>query len=475
MRRFTTGNTVKHLAAAGASLFAFLCMSVWAAEPQTPPLPGYSAQRAFEYLEVLAGQIGERPAGTDVEARAVEYISTQFRSWGLDTTLEAIKVPVWHERRARLWASGDRTVDFPSKAVVFSGLTKPEGLSGEFLDIGTASARDLKGKDLKGKIVLVKRDAYEDYPDIWLTDKLVPLGVAGMIFYSSPGRSGIPTVYFNFKRALKERTPPSVDIRYEDAVRLVQMHPKRVSIVVEADVEWSESHSVIGELKGAVKPDEIVLVTAHDDTAYTSPGASDDGGGVAAVMELARAFAAGPRPARTMRFICWGGHELGLMGSETYLRTRSAEVAKTVAIVNYDGLGSTLGTLDWTGTGDDKWFQFLRQAQNSLGLDDTGTAGPTGTDVTNFSSLEVPGVQIGMRGGMGQSHTPGDNLQAMSAVGLEDGLAFAAAVVQRLGNDTTLNFPHHFPPQLLQEVRDYAARWGWGVRPEANQPPRAGN
>ena len=475
MRRYTKGNTVSQLAAAGAALIACLCASAWAADPPAPPLPAYSAQRAFGYLEVLAGQIGERPAGTDAEARAVDYISKQFRSWGLDTTLEAIKVPVWHERRARLWSGGDSTVDFPAKAVVFSGLTSPEGLSGEFVDIGTASARDLKGKDLKGKIVLVKRDVYEDYPDIWLTDKLVPLGVAGMIFFSSPGRSGIPSVYFNFKRALKERTLPSVDIRYEDAVRLVHMHPKRVSIVVEADVEWRESHSVIGELKGAVKPDEIVLVTAHDDTAYTSPGAFDDTGGVAAVMELARAFAAGPRPARTMRFICGGGHELGLMGSETYLRARQAEVAKTLAIINYDGLGATLGTLDWTGTGDDKWFQFLRQTQNSLGLDDTGTAGPTGTDVTNFSSLEIPGVQIGLRGGAGQSHTPGDNLQSMSAVGLEDGLAFAAAVAQRLGNDTTLSFPHHFPPQLLQQVRDYAARWGWGVRPEANQPPRAGN
>jgi hypothetical protein len=475
MRRSTRYETARRVAAAAAALGALICTSAWAAEPQAAPLPAYSAQRAFEYLEVLAGQIGERPAGTDAEARAVEYIAAQFRSWGLETTLEAIKVPVWHERRARLWANGEHTVDFPSKAVVFSGLTRPEGLSGEFMDIGSASARDLKGKDLKGKIVLVKRDAYEDYPDIWLTDKLVPLGVAGMIFYSSPGRSGIPTVYFNFKRALKERTPPSVDVRYEDAVRLVQMHPKRVTVVVEADFEWRESHSIIGELKGTVKPDEIVLVTAHDDTAYTSPGASDDGGGVAAVMELARAFAAGPRPARTMRFIGWGGHELGLMGSETYLRARPAEVAKTVAIINYDGLGSTLGTLDWTGTGDDKWFQFLRQTQNSLGLDDTGTAGPTGTDVTNFSSLEVPGVQIGMRGGLGQSHTPGDNLQPMSPVGLEDGLAFGAAVGQRLANDMALSFPHHFPPQLLQEVRDYAARWGWGVRPEANQAPRPAN
>ena len=453
---------------------ALACTAAHGAEPAAEPtLPEYSATRANSYLGMLAGQIGERAAGTEAEDRAVAYIAGQFRAWGLATSLQTVKVPVWHEKRARLWAEGADTEDFPAKAVVFSGLTKPEGLTGEFVDIGAASDRDLKGKDLKGKIVMVKRDVYMDYPDIWLSDKLVPRGVAGMIFYSAPGRSGIPTVYFNFKRALKEFTPPSVDISYEDAARLAQMHPKRVNITVDATVAWGESHSVIGEIPGTSKADEIVLVSAHDDTAYSSPGATDDGGGVAAVMELARAFAAGPKPARTMRFIAWGGHELGLMGSETYLRAHMDQVPKMVAIINYDGMGSTLGTLEWTGTGDDKWFTFLSQTQQSLGMEVTGNAGPSGTDVTNFSSLEVPGIQIGQAGSIGQNHTPGDNLLATSPIGMEDGLALAGAVAQRLAFDTSLNFPHKFPDALLKEVRNYAARWGWGVRPEGNLPPRA--
>jgi hypothetical protein len=35
-----------------------------------------------------------------------------------------------------------------------------------------------------------------------------------------------------------------------------------------------------------------------------------------------------------------------------------------------------------------------------------------------------------------------------------------------------VSFAHRFPPDLLKETRDYAARWGWGVRPEANLPPK---
>jgi hypothetical protein len=433
-----------------------------------PKAPDTSAERAYEYLQTIAGRIGERYAGSDAESRSVDYISGQFRSWGLETTVLPVKVPVWHERSARLVAEGGTVLAFPAKAIVFSGTTAAEGVSGGFADVGSASPRDLKGRDLKDKIVLVKRDVYIDYPDYWLTDRLRPLGIAGMVFYSSPGRSAIPTAYFNFKRALKEPTPPSVDISYEDAVRLAHMKPSKVSIVVQADVEWAQSHSVVGEIKGATRPDEVVFISAHDDTAYSSPGATDDGGGVAAVMELARAFAKGPRPARTMRFIAWGGHELGLMGSEAYMREHMAEVGKMVALINFDGLGSTLGTLEWTAAGDDRWVGFLRDTQNSLGLESAGSVGPSGTDAMNFSTLEIPSIQIGQAHSVDANHTPYDNLTSTSAAGLEDGLALSGAIAARLANETRLAFPHHFPPQFLREERDYAARWGWGTRPEAN-------
>jgi hypothetical protein len=45
-------------------------------------------------------------------------------------------------------------------------------------------------------------------------------------------------------------------------------------------------------------------------------------------------------------------------------------------------------------------------------------------------------------------------------------------VGERLAVDTNLTFSHEFPPELLKQVRDYAARWGWGVRPEANLEPK---
>jgi len=56
------------------------------ADAPVPALPDVSAERAYSYLEVLAGEIGERPAGSAAESRAVDYIAGQFKSWGLEVT-----------------------------------------------------------------------------------------------------------------------------------------------------------------------------------------------------------------------------------------------------------------------------------------------------------------------------------------------------------------------------------------------------
>lgn len=88
------------------------------------------------------------------------------------------------------------------------------------------------------------------------------------------------------------------------------------------------SRNVLGKITGAQRPDESVMFAAHWD-AYgvgapdaqgrtVRPGALDDAIGVAGTMEIARAFKAGPAPARTLVFAAWTAEERGLLGSEYY-------------------------------------------------------------------------------------------------------------------------------------------------------------
>src|SRR4051794_16220952 len=89
--------------------------------------------------------------------------------------------------------------------------------------------------------------------------------------------------------------------------------------------------NVVGILRGSdpVLRDSAVLIDAHydhlgigkpvnGDSIYN--GADDDASGVVAVLEIARALAAGPAPRRTVIFAATTGEEVGLLGTNWYIR-----------------------------------------------------------------------------------------------------------------------------------------------------------
>jgi len=112
------------------------------------------------------------------------------------------------------------------------------------------------------------------------------------------------------------------------------------------------SHNVLGKLTGSKYPNETVSYGTHWD-AYgigpadaqgrtIRPGAADDALGIAAMLEDARLFAAGPRPQRTLLFAAWTGEERGLLGSEYYAHHPLFPMATMVANLTFD-------TLQWNG------------------------------------------------------------------------------------------------------------------------------
>jgi len=108
------------------------------------------------------------------------------------------------------------------------------------------------------------------------------------------------------------------------------------------------TRNVIGRLEGAERPDETVVYSAHWD-AYgigephadgdaIRHGAVDNATGVAAVIELARVFAAGPRPQRSLLFMALTAEEKGLQGAMFYAANPVASLEKTAAVLNIEML-----------------------------------------------------------------------------------------------------------------------------------------
>ena len=122
-----------------------------------------------------------------------------------------------------------------------------------------------------------------------------------------------------------------------------------MSVSLDAKTEVITSYNVVGKVTGAAYPDETVIYTAHHDHIGVGKpdangdaifnGAIDNATGVAHVLEQARAYAAGPRPQRSVVFLFVGAEEKGLLGSEYYVANPLYPLAATAGVLNTDSMG----------------------------------------------------------------------------------------------------------------------------------------
>lgn len=128
----------------------------------------------------------------------------------------------------------------------------------------------------------------------------------------------------------------------------VELKGERLYADYAVKSEVITSHNVVARLPGKTRPDETLIYTAHwDHLGVGAPdakgdrifnGALDNASGVAALLELARAFAKGPAPQRSVVFMAVTAEEKGLLGSEYYASKPLYPLARTVAVINMDGM-----------------------------------------------------------------------------------------------------------------------------------------
>ncbi len=138
---------------------------------------------------------------------------------------------------------------------------------------------------------------------------------------------------------------------------------KTISLKIVANVAKSSTQNVVGVVEGkdSVLKNEYVAIGAHydhvgmgrvsnaegkfpstkdkNDTIWN--GADDDGSGTVAVLAMAEAFAAGPRPDRSIVFVWHAGEEKGLWGARYFTETPSGGIGikQIVAQLNIDMIG----------------------------------------------------------------------------------------------------------------------------------------
>jgi hypothetical protein len=114
--------------------------------------------------------------------------------------------------------------------------------------------------------------------------------------------------------------------------------------------DWHETENILAEKIGSVYPNTYIELGAHVDTVATTPGASDNAGGVAAMLEIARIFKDYPNR-HSWRFISFVGEECYLRGSRYH-----------VELIEFNGEGIKAGLI-MDGNG---WSETAPEHMNCL-------------------------------------------------------------------------------------------------------------
>ena len=437
----------------------------------------YAGGHAFEYLEVLADELGPRLAGSEQYERSVHWAAEQFRSMGIvEVRLEPVVLKHGWQRgpsQGTLLGKVPRALHVASYG--WSPPTPRPALRGPIVFLEDTTDEAIAAAHVQGHLVLIDRASLtgpvvfrHTTPEEWdrerryetLDRRLKDAGALAALVYTRTAnqvlRTSAPT------EGGEALALPVASIGREDALLIRRQLAKGP---VETELSLGNVltgpvtlHNVVAELPGRDHAAEWVMLGAHLDSWDFATGAQDNGSGVAQVMEAARALAGlHSRPRRSLRFVLWAAEEEGENGSKAFVRAHSATLNQVVAYLNTDsGAGRPLG---WNVAGRDDLARAL--APLAPLLDRVGGSATSNdldfdTDVAAFLVAGVPTLNLAVVDDQYDSvvhHKPADTLDKVDVHDLTAGAAMLAVTAYALAETTEAAVPHLTVVQRVQVLR----------------------
>lgn len=204
---------------------------------------------------------------------------------------------------------------------------------------------------------------------------------------------------------------PRVAVDIEHYGRILRTLEKNIPVTLRINIankfydDNPNSFSILAEIPGAEKPDEVVMLGAHFDSWASGTGATDNAAGSAVMMEAMRILkASGEKMRRAVRLALWTGEEEGLLGSRAYVKEHfgdrnSMELkpdhAKLSAYFNLDnGTGKIRGIYLQDNGAVRSIFEKWMEPFKSQGMTTLAARGTGGTDHMSFDEIGLPGFQF---------------------------------------------------------------------------------
>jgi len=181
----------------------------------------------------------------------------------------------------------------------------------------------------------------------------------------------------------------------------------------------NQAVNIVGILPGRDPRAAAVLIMAHYDTSWNSPGAADDGAGVAAVLEAVRAIKARGVGDRNLVVLLTDAEELNLDGARIFFSEHPLR-ERIGAVVNLEARGGGGRAMMFeTGRGNAETIRLFTRAAVRADGGASSTAlsifvyenMPNGTDFTIPKNRGIAGVNFAFIGRPAQYHSPTDTPQ----------------------------------------------------------------
>ena len=303
-------------------------------------------------LELVTDRFGGRATGSEANRRAIEWALARFREAGIEARTESFPMPgLWLERSAAATIEGPEVRFAPRVAALpFSMGTAASGNSGPLLDggRGDSAAFAALGSAAAGAWVLIEQDELKDIDGLFreyaesgqIEARAWRARALGVVYMGSRPHNLL--YRHNMNLGFQNHDHLGLVMERDAALRALRLlrAGTRLSLTAVLDLQRGpayESANVVGEIRGSVRPEEIVLIGAHYDSWDLGSGALDNGANAMMVLDIARQIKRlGIHPTRTIRFVLWSGEEQGMYGSWGYTKTHAAELDKHVMTTSID-------------------------------------------------------------------------------------------------------------------------------------------
>ncbi len=320
---------------------------------------GLARGQAYAKLADLVRVAPHRLSGSAGAAAAVEWSVARMQADGLQNVrLVPCMVPHWErgdvaelEIVAPAEAAGER---LPILALGGSVATPPAGVTAEIVEVKSWEQLDQRAAEVQGRIVFYNRP---------MDPELFAYGAAygravdqrGRGAIEAARRGGLAAIVRSMTTRLDDfphtgamryepdgTNVPGVAVSTRGAELLAALLARGpVKVRLRTNSRWlpdEPSASVVGEVLGRERPEEVVVLGGHLDAWDVGQGAHDDGGGCMQAVEALRLIKAlGLQPRRTIRCVLFMNEENGSRGAEAYRDSVLTELDRHVLAIESDG------------------------------------------------------------------------------------------------------------------------------------------